>query len=113
MASPNIMQRVKDSQGALLLQTVPGSFSDYRVFAASAAESHTVPTGVKWCVVTPSVDTYVNPTAAAAVPAADITDGTGPIYCPARVPTYVPVVPASTLSVIATAAGIVSLYFHT
>lgn len=48
---------------------------DARVLAANTAEAHTVPTGATHVVFSGTADFYVNYGAAAAVPAADVTDG--------------------------------------
>lgn len=50
---------------------------DARVLAVSTAESHTIPTGALWVVFSSNCNFYANPNGTAAVPAADVTDGTG------------------------------------
>jgi len=47
-----------------------------RVLAATTAEVHTIPTGAKNVRFTGTVPFFINFGAAAAIPAADITDGT-------------------------------------
>lgn len=55
------------------------TFIDARVLAATTAESHTIPSGAKSVRLTGTVPFFVNFAAAAAIPAADITDGSSSI----------------------------------
>lgn len=48
---------------------------DARVLAANTAEAHTVPTGATHVVFSGTADFYVNYGGTAAVPAADVTNG--------------------------------------
>lgn len=50
---------------------------DARVLAASVNEAHTVPTGANFVIFSADGDFYARPNSAAAVPGADVTDGTG------------------------------------
>jgi hypothetical protein len=59
-------------------QTFARAYSDYidaRVLAANVNETHTVPTGSAFVLFSADGDFYAKPNAVAAVPAADVTDG--------------------------------------
>lgn len=57
-------------------------FVDYRVLAADTPEVHTVPTGAKYVLFKATGNFYANFGAAGAVPAADVTDGSGSLLNP-------------------------------
>lgn len=60
---------------------------DYRVLAAATHEAHNIPAGAKYLLVHTDLDCYLKlGSTSFAVPAADITDGTGPVYVRAGVP---------------------------
>jgi hypothetical protein len=64
-------------QHSSLVRTAP-LYVDARVLAAAANESHTVPAGVKYVIFSMSCAAfYAKPGGTAAVPAADVTDGSG------------------------------------
>lgn len=90
-------------------------YRDLRVFAASANEDHTVPTGAAYCVVLADVDTWIKPGGTATVPAADVVDGTSQIFVRAGVQRVIRLLQGtaaiSVLGVIPAAAGKVSLEF--
>ena len=67
-----------ESRGAFssMVRLAP-TWIDARVLAANVAESHTLPTGALWVVFSANCNFYANPNGTAAVPAADVTDGTG------------------------------------
>jgi len=86
-------------------------YIDSRLLAAAVAESHTVPTGAKWVCFSAEMPFYAKFGAAptAAIPAADVTDGTGSMFNP----TWVDISSgAAVISVIARTAGVVSMYFY-
>jgi hypothetical protein len=57
---------------------VPPTYVDVRVLAAGVSETHTLPTGPGFVIFSPNCATfYAKIGASAAVPAADVTDGTG------------------------------------
>jgi hypothetical protein len=93
----------------------PSDHVDYRVLAANTKEDHTVPTGAD-AVIFSCVDDSGNPASFyanfrgvdAAVPAADITDGSGPELNPTQ--RYIPGI--GTISLIAPAACIVMMAFY-
>ena len=78
---------------------------DNRVLAANVAEVVTVPTGCDFMLFGSTGVFYVRSGAAAAVPAADITDGAGVAISPAARR----VTPAATFGIIAPAATVVSM----
>jgi len=57
-------------------------YIDARVLAANTAESHTIPTGAKVVVFSADQNFYARFGATAAIPAADVTDGTSPMLNP-------------------------------
>lgn len=60
------------------------TYIDARVLAANTNETHTVPTGAKYVVFAANCAAfYAKQGGAAAVPAADVTDGTGSALNPA------------------------------
>jgi len=59
------------------------AYVDNRVLAAGVAESFTKPAGYSAAVITTNSDCYIRRGGAAAVPAGDVTDGTGSILIPA------------------------------
>jgi hypothetical protein len=88
-------------------------YVDARVLAANTAESHTIPAGAKFVRLTGSVAFYARFGDTAAIPSADITNGTSPILvspncCPAtyRIPEGV-----TTIGVIASAICVITLEF--
>ena len=60
-----------------LVEYMWSDYVDTRVLAAGVAEVVTLPDDVRWVTFSGTDDFYVRPDAAAAVPVADITDGTG------------------------------------
>ena len=88
-------------------------YVDTRVFAAATAEAHAVPTGGVYVVFKANVDFYVRYNAAAsgtaaAVPAADVTDGSGCEMNPAI--RFIGGI--AELSIIPSGAGIVTMAFY-
>lgn len=81
---------------------------DARVLAANVNEDHTVPTGALWVVFSANCNFYAKPAATAAVPAADVTDGTGSELNP----TAWRIAGITTIAMIAPTACIVSLSFY-
>lgn len=98
----------------LIAQTNAGSavlFSDYidvRVLASNVAETVTVPTGAAFVVFNSTTNFYANANGTAAVPAADVTNGTGSELNPAS--RYVANV--STFSVIAPTDSIITMAWY-
>lgn len=87
---------------------------DARVLAASTAERHTIPTGARYVVFAATVDFYANfgdNTVDAAIPSADVTDGSGSLFNPTqrRIPRT-----ATHVSLITDAAGggVVNMEFY-
>lgn len=85
-------------------------YVDARVLAASVAEQHTVPAGMAFVKFSAEMPFYAafgdNPTAA--IPAADITDGSGSVLSP----TWVNIVGVAKISLIARTAGVVVMQFY-
>lgn len=91
------------------------NYIDARVLAAGIAESHTVPTGAVYVIFSAFTSTgaqasfWADFNGTAAIPSADITDGSG---CEAN-PAVRYVKGVTTISLIAPAACIVTMSFYT
>lgn len=97
-----------DQEGMPALQV--SAYNDARVLAASAAEVYTVPAGISFLVLTTSgSDIWVKPGGAAAIPAADVSDGTASILIPAGVSRIVDVGHVATVGLIAALPCAVSI----
>ena len=59
------------------------AYVDNRVLAAAVAETVNRASGYTACVITVNADCWVRRGGTAAIPAADVTDGTGSIFLPA------------------------------
>lgn len=59
------------------------AYVDVRVLAPNVSETHTVPTGYNTVLFSSNCDFFAKSGASAAVPAADVTDGTGSELNPA------------------------------
>lgn len=86
-------------------------YVDCRVLAAATAERHTVPSGARYVSFSADGTFYAkfgNSSVTAAVPATDVTDGTGSVINPEvrEIPSAV-----THISLIASAATVVSLSF--
>jgi len=85
------------------------TYVDARVLAAAANETHTVPTGAKHVVFSANCAAfYAKAGGAAAVPAADVTDGTGSALNPAGFG----IDGVATIGVISPTACIVTMWFY-
>lgn len=92
---------------------VASDYIDARVLAATTAEAHTVPTGAKSVRLTGTGAFYVDFEAAAAIPAADITDGSSPILIPADCGRLFSIPAACTaIGLIAAANCVVTMEFY-
>src|SRR5688572_27691266 len=78
-----------------------------KVFAASTAETFTVPTDINFVIMSGSVPFYVRTTGTAEIPADDISDGIGSFYIPSSAEWEVD--DGSDISIIPTGAGIVTI----
>lgn len=74
---------VRDEGSANALIRVPSQCVDNRVLAAGVAETYTVQSGAKTCLFSSNAPFWARPDATAAVPAADVSDGTGSTFSPA------------------------------
>ncbi len=83
-----------------------------RVLAANVEETHTVPTGYRWVLFSGDCQFYARPNATAAVPAADVTDGTGSEQNPAAWFLNTGGAQVTTIHVIAATACKISLSFY-
>lgn len=80
----NRFRITSDSTGAYSsnIRSAP-TWVDARVLASSTSETHTVPTGAAYVLFSADCNFYAKPGASAAVPASDVTDGTGSEQNPA------------------------------
>lgn len=85
------------------------SYIDARVLAANTVESHTMPANARFVLFSSTCNFYVNPNGTAAVPAADVTDGTGSELNPAA---YYWTTPPTSLSMIAPTACVVTMAIY-
>jgi len=58
------------------------TYINARVLAATVAEAFTVPAGAKYVLLAANADFYADFGTTAVTPAADITDGTSPVFNP-------------------------------
>ena len=99
-------------QGRRAFAPPAGDYIDARVLAASTAERHIVPTGARYVVFSADATFYAkfgDSNVTAAIPAADVTDGTGSMVNPEtrEIPSGV-----THISLIAVAATIVTMAFY-
>ena len=92
--------------------TASGGWVDARVLAANTAESHTVPTGAKYVLVTVTGNAWVNVGGTAAVAAADVTNGTGSVMVVNTLPRMFALNGATAVGVIAPDIQTVCLEFY-
>lgn len=98
------------NQATLESTLPPQYYNDARVLAANVAETVTVPTWAQVVILSPNIalgEVWCNWNATAAIPAADVTDGSasfrGTMICK---------VGGTSLSVISPNAGVLSLTFY-
>jgi len=88
------------------------SFIATRVLAANTAESITVPGSAKYVILSGTADFWVNFITTAVVPAADIENGSSPIYIPSAYKELREISGVTTISAISTPGGIVTAEFY-
>lgn len=82
-------------------------YVDAKVLAAGVSETYTVPTNASWWILSADGGFYIKRAATAAVPAADVTDGTAAFYVPAGVQCRVP--GGATVAVISAANRVITI----
>ncbi len=84
IAAPNAFNipGATNSQYSANIRPAP-TYVDARVLAANVSETHTVPAGGRFVLFSADCNFYAKVGASAAVPAADVTDGTGSEQNPA------------------------------
>lgn len=100
-----------------ITQSVPSKFSgslvtfplwvDEMFLGISTAESYTVPASAGFCIITCTTPVWARVNGTASVPIGEVTDGTGSFYVASG--TQMRLEGGSTLSLISTAASIVSI----
>lgn len=112
MAAMKNLRQVKDRSGKPFSNSTqaPG-YVDIRVLAANTAESHTVPTGAKYVLITVTGNTFINIGGTAAVAAADVTNGTASLLMVNALPRLFELNGATAIGVIASAIQTVVLEF--
>jgi hypothetical protein len=104
----NRIMAIIDPNGRDLVGLNLSNHADARALAAGVAESHTVPTGAKYVVFSSTTDFYANFAGVAAIPAADVTDGTASILNPQ----LRAIGQATAIGLISPAACIVTMEFY-
>lgn len=89
----------------------PSDYIDARVLATTTHESHTVPASAKYVRITTNLILYIKLGGTAAIPAADVTDGSGSLMISAGDRVIVDLAGATAIGMIAPAATIVCLEF--
>jgi len=90
---------------------VAGGWVDCRLLAAGVAEVHTVPAGAKFVLISVTGNVYINFGTAAAIPAADVINGSASILMVNTLPRIFELKGAATIGVIAPAIQTVTLEF--
>lgn len=90
---------------------VAGGYVDCRVLAANTAESQAVPTGARLVLVTTTGNVFLNFSTTAAVPAADVSDGSAPTLVVSTQPRMFAINSATAISVISSAINTVTFEF--
>lgn len=110
------LSTIMDANGG----SVPNSFgsSDYidaAVLAANTPETHAIPTGAKYVIISASAICWVKVGGAAVIPTVDVTDGSASICIPAT-PAYRVAISlgstATTIGLASSATCIVTLEFY-
>ncbi len=96
------------ANGELTFARSAPNYIDARVLAANAAETHTVPAGAAFVIFSSDGDFYARPNTAAAVPGADVTDGSASELNPV----IWDLAGVTSISLVAAAARIVTLSFY-
>ena len=84
------------------------SHIDARALGVATNEAHTIPTGANYVVFSANADFYARPDATAAVPGADVTDGSGSEMNPSSWALQ----GNTTINLIAPAACVVTMSFY-
>jgi hypothetical protein len=108
-ATPSVsyLQAIIQQGSALLGLNVP-TWVDTRVLAANTEETHTIPSGAKYVLFSATTTFYAAYGATAAVPAADITNGSGS----ERNPVLRNITGFSTIHLISPTACVITLSFY-
>lgn len=88
--------------------------SDYinaHVYAAATNEDETVPAGAHFAILTGTVAFYVKRGGTAAVPAGDVSNGSGSQLCVVGTQLSIAVTPGDVLGIIAVSAGVVTVAY--
>ena len=88
-----------------------GGYVDCRVLAASTAEVQNVPAGAKKVLISATGNSFVQFGGAAAVPAADVTNGSSPVLIVNAVPRMFACEGVATIGVISSAINTVTFEF--
>lgn len=104
---------LRDDNSIPGIDPVPTDYIDYRVLAADTHESHTAPTGAEFVRITPvDADLYILIGDTAAVPSADVTDGSGSILVPDGVSRIFPMGAQTTVGLKSAGTPTVMLEFY-
>lgn len=109
IGAPNSFRIELSTTGASSSVRPAPSYVDARVLAANVSETHTIPTGAGFVLFSSTCNFYAKPGASAAVPAADVTDGTAAELNPAG---WVITGSMTQITLIAGAACVVTMAFY-
>ena len=86
-------------------------YIDSRVLAAATHEAHTVPAAARYVKMIADVAFWYEVNGTAAIPAADVTNGTASSYVPANSAIFVLVTGGGTIGLISAGTPVISLEF--
>lgn len=87
-------------------------YTNARLLAANTAESLTIPPWAKYAVFSGNIDCWLDQRTTAVIPAADITNGSSPIYIPAGTKEVRNIEGVAAMSVISASAGIFTTEYY-
>jgi hypothetical protein len=108
MATPNTLRFTGDGAGQNTFSRPAPDYVDARVLAAAVSEDQAVPTGARHVIFSATADFYAEKGGTAAVPAADVTNGTASELNP----TIWSLDGVSTIGLIAPGATVITLTFY-
>lgn len=112
MGALKSLKQIKDRTNSVFPGSTPAQgYADVRVLAAGVAESHAVPTGAKYVLITVTGNTFINIGGTAAIASADITNGSASILMVNTLPRLFSLEGATAIGLIAAAIQTATLEF--
>jgi hypothetical protein len=102
------LSAILDPSGNALIGLNYSDVIDHEVLAPGAAETHAIPSGANYCLFSATAPFFAKIGGAAAVPAVDVTDGSGSMFNPE----LRALEGATTIGLIAVTACIVTMEFY-